>query len=155
MTPTRIIKKIKSFFLRFFLIDDTPHKIAAGAALGVFWGIMPGEGVGTTIITATIFRFNRFAATSGVLATNFWTTFFILPIAAIMGGFFFKINPAVLIEDFKNTYQLGIKYFFSESIFSSLIFPLLVGFLITSLAISLFVYVVLYFLLKYRKVRFK
>ena len=155
MPTKKILTKFKNFFLQFFLIDDTTHKIAAGAALGVFWGIMPGEGIGTTLLTSTLLRFNRFSATASVIATNTWTTFFILPLAATAGGFFFKINAENLIKDFKNTYHLGIKYFFTEEIFARILLPLLTGFFIISLLISLFVYFSLYILLKYRKIRFK
>lgn len=149
------MKKIKDFIKKFFLIDDTPHKVAAGAALGIFWGIMPGEGVATTLVTATILRFNRLSATAGVLATNMWTTAVILPLAAFAGGFLFKVNPSILINNFKSTYHLGLKYFFTEAIFTDLLIPLLVGFLVVSVAISLVFYFLLYFLLKYHKIRFK
>ncbi|EKD46855.1 MAG: hypothetical protein ACD_67C00039G0001, partial [uncultured bacterium] len=32
------IHKIKKFFAHFFTLDDTPHNIAGGMALGVFLG---------------------------------------------------------------------------------------------------------------------
>lgn len=147
--------KIKNFIAKFFLIDDSPHKVAAGAAIGIFWGIMPGEGVATTLVTATIFRFNRLSATAGVLAVNMWMTIVSLPLAAICGGFLFKVDPEILISNFKSTYDLGIKYFFTETIFSHLLLPLIAGFFIVSIAISLVFYFLLYFLLKYKKVRFK
>lgn len=151
----KIINKIKIFLKRFFLIDDTPHKVAAGAALGIFWGIMPGEGIATTLITASMLRFNRLSATAGVIAVNMWTTFLILPLAAAVGGFLFHTNSETLINNFKTTHSLGWKYFFSETIFSSLLLPLIVGFIVVSLAISLIFYFLLYFLLKYQKLKFK
>ncbi|NTU66661.1 MAG: DUF2062 domain-containing protein [Candidatus Moranbacteria bacterium] len=155
MPLEKIVSKIKNFLLKFFLIDDTPHKVAAGAALGVFWGIMPGEGIGTTIVTAAIFRFNRLSAVTAALATNTWTSFFILPLAAVIGGYIFKTDPGKLIDDFKNTYHLDIRYFFTEDILFGLIIPLLAGFAIVSIAISMLVYFSVYFLLKYRKIRFR
>lgn len=147
--------KVKTFIEKFFLIDDSPHKVAAGLALGIFWGIMPGEGLATTLITASILRFNRLSATAGVLAANTWTTVIILPLAAFGGGFLFKVNPELLIHNFKSTYSLGLKYFFTETIFTGLLLPLIVGFLIISVSISLIFYFLFYFLLKYKKVRFK
>lgn len=149
------MKKIKELIKKFFLIDDTPHKIAAGAALGIFWGIMPGEGVATTLITATILRFNRLSATAGVLGANMWTTIVVLPLAAVAGGFLFKVSPTVLINNFKSTYHLGLKYFFTEAIFTDLLLPLIVGFFIVSIIISLAVYFLLYLWLKYKSIRFK
>ena len=104
-------EKIKKYLKQFFLIDDTPHKVAAGFALGIFWGIMPGEGVGTTLITATILRFNRLSATAGVLASNMWSTIVVLPLAAIFGGLMFGVSPDYLTSNFKDTYDLGFRYF--------------------------------------------
>lgn len=149
------MKKLRKFLEKFFLIDDTPHKIAAGAAMGVFWGIMPGEGILTTLVTASLFRLNRLSATAGVLAVNMWTTFVILPLAAITGGFIFRTDAQNLIDDFQKTYHLGIRQFFTETIFLDLFLPLIVGFIIVSLAISLGLYFLLYFVLKYKKIRFK
>lgn len=148
------VSKVKNFLKKFFLIDDSPHKVAAGLALGVFWGIMPGEGLATTLITASILRFNRLSATMGVLAVNMWTTVVILPLAAIFGGFLFKVSSEVLISNFKSTYRLGIKYFFVETIFTDLFLPLIVGFFTVSAAISLAFYFLSYFLLKYKKIKF-
>ncbi len=149
------MQKLKSYIKKFFLIDDTPHKVAAGFALGIFWGIMPGEGVGTTIITAAILRFNRLSATAGVLASNMWMTFVVLPLAATVGGFIFNVSPKLLIQSFNETYQLGLKYFFTETIIIEILTPFFIGFLAVSISISLFFYFGLYFLLKYRKIRFK
>ena len=149
------ITKTKIYIKQFFLIHDTPHKVAAGFALGVFWGIMPGEGVATTLITAYILRFNRFSATAGVLASNMWMTFVVLPLATMTGGFLFNIKPQELVDNFNATYALGWKYFFSELIFLKILTPFFVGFFIVSISIALFFYFLLYFLLKYEKVRFK
>jgi uncharacterized protein (DUF2062 family) len=150
-----MLKKISEFIKKFFLIDDSPHKVAAGAALGIFWGIMPGEGVATTIVTASILRFNRLSATAGVLAANMWMTVAVMPFAAICGGFLFNVDPETLTNNFASTFNLGLKYFFSVTIFSHLVLPLIVGFFVVSVSIALIVYFLLYALLKYKKIRFK
>ena len=149
------IQKTKKYVKQFFLIDDTPHKVAAGFALGVFWGIMPGEGVGMTLLTAYILRLNRLSATAGVLASNMWMTFVVLPFAVSVGGFIFRVSPEFLMNSFHETYGLGWKYFFTETIFFKILTPFFVGFFIVSIAIALFFYVLLYFPLKYKKIKFK
>ena len=149
------MKKIKVFIKKFFLIDDTPHKVAAGAALGVFWGIMPGEGVITTLVTSALLRFNRLSATAGVLADNMWKNLLVLPLAAFVGGILFRISSGQLIENFKSTYMMGIGNFFNFTIIFQIVVPLLVGFIITALIIALAFYFLLYFLLKYKKIKFK
>lgn len=151
----KLSQKTRRFFEKFFLIDDTPHKVAAGAALGIFLGIVPGEGVITTLVLASLFRFNRLSATAGVLATNMWTTVIFLPIAATIGGFLFRMSPSNLIKNFDSTYHLGLKFFLSKLILADLVLPLAVGFVIAALATSLIFYSILYFSLKYKRIKFK
>jgi len=147
-------EKIKNFLKQFFLINDTPHKIAGGAALGIFLGITPGEGVLTTLVLASLFRFNRLSATAGVLATNMWTTVVILPLTAGVGGFLFHTNGKELITDFDRTYHLGFKYFLSKAILLDVALPLVAGFIAIAGAIALAFYALLWYLLTYHKIRF-
>ncbi len=155
MPLNKLYRKVRRFFEKFFLIDDTPHKVAAGAALGIFLGIVPGEGVLTTLVLASIFRFNRLSATAGVVATNMWTTAAVLPFAAVIGGFLFGTDPSSLIQNFRSTYHLGLKFFLSKLILLDLVLPLAVGFIVAALAVSLVFYFLLYFSLKYKKIKFK
>lgn len=147
-----IWQKIKKFFLHFFTLDDTPHNIAGGMALGVFLGILPGEGVATTLILAAIFKLNKAAATAGVLATNMWGTIFAMPLATFIGGFLFNQSAAHLTQEFHETYKLGFKYFLSEIIFFELALPLITGFIIASAAVAAVSYFIFYLLLKYKKI---
>lgn len=145
------MQKIKDFFGHFFTLDDTPSHIAGGAALGIFLGIVPGEGVATTLILASLLKLNRAAATAGVLATNMWGTLVVLPLATLIGGYFFHMDPSQLSQNFEATYHLGFRYFLSKTIFFDLALPLIIGFVISAGLIALAFYLVIYFLLKYRK----
>jgi uncharacterized protein (DUF2062 family) len=147
------LQKIKHFFQHFFTLDDSPHHIAGGAALGAFLGILPGEGVATTLIVASIFKLNRAAATAGVLATNMWGTIVTLPLATAIGGFLFGQSPAKLSAEFNQTYHLGLKYFLSKTIFFELALPLMVGFIVSAGLIAAIFYISIFFLLKYKKVK--
>lgn len=147
--------KIKDFLKHFFLIDDSPHKVAAGAALGIFMGIVPGEGVISTLLVATLFHFNRLSATAGIFAANMWSTVLVLPLAAIVGGSLFGVNPQILINNFNETFTLGWSYFFSRIILFELVLPLMVGYIVSALAIALVFYFLLYSLLKYKKIRYR
>ena len=149
------MSKFKKNLKQFFLIDDSPHKVAAGAALGIFMGIAPGEGVLTTLFFAWVFRLNRLAALTGVASTNWWTSFFLIPISATIGGFLFHKNIPALIQQFPQQYSLGYKYFFSKIIFFDLIIPVAVGLTIVAVIISLTCYAVLYFALKHEKIKFR
>lgn len=149
MNTTR--QKIKALFLRFFTLKDTPHNIAAGAALGIFLGILPGEGLATTLIVASLLQFNKASATIGVIATNMWGTIAILPLATVVGGYIFHQNPAYLSANFMQTYHLGLKYFISKAIFFDLALPLIIGFIISAGTIALLFYFIIYYVLKYKK----
>jgi uncharacterized protein (DUF2062 family) len=136
--------KVKLFFKKFFLIEDTPHKIAAGAALGIFLGIFPGEGVASTLLLATLLKFNRLAAMSGVLLTNMWSTLVVLPFAALTGALIFGKNYLVLFNQYKDNLHLGFAYFFGKVVFLDLTLPLLVGFLVVSALIALVAYFIFF-----------
>jgi uncharacterized protein (DUF2062 family) len=150
----KITKKIKNFFDKFFLINDSPHKVAAGAALGIFLGIMPGEGLLTTLLIASLFRFNRLAATAGVLSINMWGTVLFLPVAATIGGTIFDSNINNLIQSFNLKYNFSYKLIFSRSVFFDFALPLLVGFIIAAGLFALAIYFILFYLLQVKKIRF-
>lgn len=142
---------INKFFRSFFLINDTPHKVAAGAALGVFLGILPGEGLLATIILSSLFRFNRLAATAGVLAVNMWSTVLILPLAAMTGGTIFGVSPNSLTQSFHQSYQLGWQSFVTRIFLLDIALPLLVGFFLVTGAIALISYLAIRIILKHYK----
>ena len=144
-------KRIRDYIKQFFLIDDTPHKVAGGAALGIFIGIVPGEGVLTTLVLASLFRLNRLAALAGVGVSNMWTTVLALPLAAFFGGWIFGINAKTLLGDFDRAYHLGPKFFLSKAIFFDLTLPLIVGFIIVAGAIALAAYFSFFFFLIRKK----
>jgi uncharacterized protein (DUF2062 family) len=146
-------KRIRDYIKQFFLIDDTPHKVAGGAAMGVFMGITPGEGVLITLFFAYILRLNRLSALAGVLAVNMWTTVITLPVAAALGGFIFRVNPQALSNDFHEAFNLGWQYLFSWNILRETAIPLIVGYVIEAGIIASIVYFsLLYFLNKRKKV---
>jgi len=140
-----------NFLKQFFLIDDTPHKIAAGAALGIFLGIAPGVGVAATVVLASILRLNRLAAITAVLATNTWSLIVALPVSATVGGYLFGGNKTYLIDQFNKNYQLGYKVLLRKEILFDIVLPLAIGFVIVSGLTALFFYVVIYALIKINK----
>ncbi len=141
-------KKFIRFLYRFFTLNDTPHCIAAGAAVGLFMGILPVEGVITSLLIATIFRLNRAAAMISVAAANIWAMIATLPLAAAIGSFIFGMNPAELVNQFHQTYRNGWGYLLTKESFFKLTFPLITGYVIAGGIISLAFYFFLYFILK-------
>lgn len=143
--------KLKGFINQFFLINDSPHKIAAGAAVGVFLGIAPGEGFVATLLIASLLKLNRLSATLAVAATNMWTTLVFLPVAAGAGGIIFGIDSTYLISEFQKSYDMGYKHLFTKLIVMDIALPLLVGYIIVAGLFSLIVYGALFISLKYSK----
>ncbi len=144
--------KLKTSIRKFFLINDTPHEIAVGFALGVFLGIVPGEGITASLILSSIFGFNRLAATSGALATNMWSTVAILPLAAKIGTLISGENYQSLIFQFQNNYHLGYKFFLSKYVFFEIALPLAIGFTLAALIIAIIAYAIVWFLMENRKI---
>jgi uncharacterized protein (DUF2062 family) len=141
---------------QFFLIDDTPHKVAGGAALGVFLGMTPGEGVLATLFFAYIFRFNRLAALAGVLAVNMWTTVLALPVAATIGGLMFRIEPQMLSNSFHESLSIGWHYLFSWNVLRETAIPLLAGYAIFAGFVAAVIYFsLLYLLIKKKRIKEK
>jgi len=143
-------KRSRHFLRRFFLIHDTPARVAGGAALGVFLGIMPGGGLGTALVVSTLLHLNRLSATLAVIATNMWATILLLPLAAAIGGFLFREDPTRLINHFKEATERGFLPFASPIILFELLFPLVAGFALLSLAIAKISFLGLFLLLEYK-----
>jgi uncharacterized protein (DUF2062 family) len=141
-------KKSVGFLQKFFTLNDSPHKIAAGAAIGLFVGILPIESISTSLIFTTIFRVNRSASLISVAATNFWAMVADLPLAAALGGLMFGKNPTELINQFNQTYRADWGYLFTKAFFYKFTYPLIIGYIITGGIISFAFYFVLYFVLK-------
>lgn len=148
-----IWKKFKKFVRKFFFINDTPEKIAGGAALGIFLGIFPGEGLLATLFFASIFRLNKLSATAGVLAVNMWSTALVLPLAAGTGCFLFDIDYQNLINEFNINYHIGYKTFLVGTVFFDIALPLLVGFFVASGLIAATAYCLIYFILKKKHIQ--
>jgi len=62
-------------FRQILSVKESPRKIALAFALGVFIGMSPLLGIHTIlgIVTAWIFRLNKFVTIVGVFVTNPWT----------------------------------------------------------------------------------
>lgn len=151
----KLREKIISGTKHFFSLDDTPHSIASGVALGVFFGIIPGEGVTASLVVAALLGINKASAALGALATNMWSTFVVLPPAAMLGGFLFHESANGLMEQFAKAHLLGWRYFLSKVVFFELTLPLITGFLLIALTVAVGAYLGIFFLLKKRAMRVK
>ncbi len=54
-----INKFFKQIYQQIIGINDSPHKVAGGFAVGVFLGILPGAGAFAAVVLAYILQVNR------------------------------------------------------------------------------------------------
>jgi uncharacterized protein len=149
----RIPEFVKLFFQKLFLINDTPQKIALGAGLGVFTGIMPGMGPLIALFLAFIFRANRASAVIGSLLTNTWLSIVIFILSV-------KIGSAIMNLDWRAIYYQWIallRHFHWRNLYKTslleTILPIVIGYLILSLFAGVIVYISTLTLLNIKKGR--
>ena len=55
-----IFENIRKSFVRILHVNDTPHKIAAGVAIGAFIGVFPTFGIGSllALFLSGLFKYN-------------------------------------------------------------------------------------------------
>lgn len=91
------------------MLDDTPHSIALGTAIGTFIGFTPTVGIQMVIVmavaflTARVFRFNRIAALIAVYVSNPFTMIPIYWFNYRIGTIFLK--GTVSQEEFARIFQ--------------------------------------------------
>ena len=76
-------------YIRLVRINDSPQKVAAGLAVGVFLGILPTFGLGILIALALAirFKFNKAASILGSLIMNPLTTPLFWTASSVLGAF--------------------------------------------------------------------
>jgi len=136
----RVIRFFKVLYRALFRINDTPHKIALGLGIGVFFGIMPGTGPVAALFFAFILRVNRASALLGSILTNTWLS---IPtfLAAIKAG------SAILGVNYKDVcreWAMFVKNFQWASLFTvslyKIIGPVVIGYCVISLCIGMITY---------------
>jgi len=96
------LKRIFRFiYLKIVRANDSPPKVAAGVAVGVFLGIFPTFGLGLVFayILAVIFRINKAAALAGSLIMNPLTTPFFWALSAVTGGALIGTQRDLILEE--------------------------------------------------------
>ena len=122
-------------------IDDTPHRKAAGLALGVFLGTFPGVGPIAALTLAFLFRVNRATALAGSLLTNTWISLAILAPAVQVGSRIFRLDEQRVMDALR---QLMADFSFRKLFdipTGAVLGAIVSGFLIISLVVGFFVYV--------------
>lgn len=92
---------LKWVYRKVVRIDDSPGRIALGAGIGVFSGILPGTGPLAAIFLAVILRANRAAALAAGVLTNTWLSILTFVLASQVGAAIFGIGRQELQEEWQ------------------------------------------------------
>ena len=147
----RIFRFFRFVYLKLFRINDSPHKIALGFGLGVFFGVMPGMGPAVALFFAFLLRVNKAAALAGSLLTNTWLSIPTFVISAKIGSRLTGVNYSdisagwnALIKDLRWGSLLHASLY-------TVAMPILAGYVAVSLAIGISAYTMILLLLTYRR----
>jgi uncharacterized protein (DUF2062 family) len=134
-------KFLKSTYQKIIKINDSPHRIAGGFAIGIFFGVLPGAGVMAAILFAYIFRVNRAAAFASSLLTNSWLGIVTFVMAVQIGGWVTGTEWHQLYDKCRDF----IKHFEWEKIVDGsalpILKPLMAGYAIIGAAVAVLVYI--------------
>ena len=150
--------KIKSFFKSVYqklvLLDDSPHKIAGGLAVGVFLGILPGAGPIASVVVAFILHVNRAAALMGSLLTNTWFSIVTFFLAVRIGAFLTGVDWHSIQTECNNLLEhFSWRELFDVSILKVLK-PLLIGYFVVGLVAGVCVYLIsLFVVAQYKRIK--
>jgi uncharacterized protein len=124
-------------------IADTPHSIALGSAIGIFFGFTPLWSLKTllSIAVAWVFRCNKIAAAIAVTLHDI-----ILPLMPAIYYWQYRVGTVVLHgrTEHRAVFQhLGIWHFLKWHTFSTFGVPLLIGSLFLAIPSAIVVYFVM------------
>lgn len=97
-------RTFRYIYLRLVRVGGDPVHVALGFSLGVFLGVFPtfGLGIPLALLLASLFRWNRVAATLGSLVMNPLTTPFFWSLSGTVGAAIFQADARKVLETARN-----------------------------------------------------
>ncbi len=153
--PERLARFFRVVYLKLFRINDTPQKIALGAGLGVFCGVLPGAGPIAAIGLAFLFRANRAAALLGSLLTNTWISIPVF-LASIKAG---ALVTGARYQDLRADWGLLMKDFHWRALLDAgaqkVLVPIIIGYAAVAVAIAFAAYTAALIVVQYGRRKLK
>ena len=151
----KLLEHFRSLWRRLLELRDTPHAIAGGLAIGVFYGFVPLFGVKTllSLATAWLSRCSKIAAVIAVCLHDVLLPFvpFLLRIQYNIGYWFLShphhLPPKIELHHAKLAELLQWTTFLKVGL------PLLIGSLVMALPAALLTYAVAYAFMRKRELR--
>lgn len=102
--PERGRRTFRYIYLRLVRVGGDPVHAALGFSLGVFLGVFPtfGLGIPLALLLASLFRWNRVAATVGSLVMNPLTTPFFWSLSGTVGAAIFRADARKVLNSVRN-----------------------------------------------------
>lgn len=96
----RLKRRLRLSYLKILRIDDPPERIARGAAIGVFMGVVPTFGVGGLLALAFAFllKANKAAAVVASMIMNPLTSPFFWTLSALVGSFALREDYSSIVS---------------------------------------------------------
>jgi uncharacterized protein (DUF2062 family) len=151
----RLVDYVRSLFRRLLELRDTPHAIAGGVAIGVFYGFTPLFGVKTllSLATAWLARCSKIAAVISVslhdVVTPLWP--FLLRLEYDIGFWIFS-HPHRLPPKFA-PHHIKVAEMLQWTTFLKVGLPLLVGSIVIAVPAALIAYTISYWIMSRRHLR--
>ena len=142
---------LKSIAKKILHINDSPHRIALGFALGVFFGIVPGVGPIASTTVALMLRVNVAAALTASLVTNTWLSIVTWVLSLKIGSLVTGVNAQDLYVQGQQLIQNFTWSKLWDASIVTILKPLLIGNLIVAGVISFAVYLIMLKILLVRK----
>lgn len=101
-------RTFRYIYLRLIRVGGDPVHVALGFSLGVFLGVFPtfGLGIPLALLLASLFRWNRVAATLGSLVMNPLTTPFFWTLSGTVGAALFQADAKKVLAGARNGERL-------------------------------------------------
>jgi len=142
-----ILRFLKLIYIKLFRIHDTPQRIALGAGIGVFLGIIPGTGPIAALFMALVLRVNRAAALLGSLLTNTWLSILTFFLSIKLGASIMRVDG----QDVQRNWVQFLKDFKIITLFKlttlKIILPVIIGYLVIGFCLGLIAYLVTLFII--------
>lgn len=140
---TRLKRWLVNHHMTLMAINDTPHSIALGSAIGIFFGFTPLWSMKTllSIAIAWVFRSNKVAAAIAVTLHDV-----ILPVMPAIFWWEYKIGYRVLHGTLPH--RISVRHmnpleYLHPQVFVRWIWPMLVGSIILGIPIAIAVYFIM------------
>jgi hypothetical protein len=146
----KIVKKIKGFFITLVELNNTPHEIALGVAVGVFIGITPLYGFHTILAVLAALLIPRTHKIAIIIGSNIS-----LPITApFISWTGYQIGRFLLNKNFPDIRLSTLKHFSYKEI-GDILYPLFLGSFILGIIGAFVFYFIILFAIKKKRGRTK